>query len=70
MIPRSFELIFNSIQGKQYEESDLKPQLFTEVKRIGSKELAQDEKFKTMVLNAASVGNFHTVYSPCSVPTY
>ena len=55
MIPRSLEVIFNSVGDKQYEQADLKPQLYSEVKRLGSSDLTAAEKFKNMVINTASV---------------
>lgn len=55
MIPRSLEVIFNSVGDKQYEAADLKPQLYCEVKKVPPKDLLSADKFKTLVLNAASV---------------
>lgn len=58
IIPRSLEVIFNSVGDKQYESADLRPQLYCEVKRLTGKDMFAADKFKTMVLNASSVSNF------------
>lgn len=55
IIPRSLEVIFNSVGDKQYDAADLKPQLYCEVKRLTRKEMLAADKFKMMVINAGAV---------------
>lgn len=63
IVPRSLEVIFNSVGDRQYDSADLKPQLYCEVKRLASKEMLSAEKFKTMIINSAAVSLLNCVYS-------
>lgn len=54
-MPRSLEVIFNTIGDKQYAAANIKPKFYSEAKRLSPEELAEANKFKAMIFSAASV---------------
>jgi len=50
ILPRCLDVIFNSISGKQLIDSDLKPNMFTDVIRLSPEEVLAEKKLKQRTL--------------------
>ena len=54
ILPRALDVIFNSIEGKQWDNMSLKPRLFCEVGKLGPEQEAEEHKVKENILKLAT----------------
>ncbi|KAM6349609.1 kinesin-like protein KIF20A [Podargus strigoides] len=70
ILPRSLDVIFNHIRGRQYLKMDFKPYLSNDVKKLEEAQVKQEEAIKTAILSSLkeeteSISN--TVTNMCDV---
>ncbi len=52
-MPRSLDVIFNSIEDRQWPDMSLKPKLFQDVSKLTEKQIEAEQKVKDGVLKMA-----------------
>ena len=52
MLPRSLDVVFNSICNKQYLSSNLKPKMFGEVQKLTNEQEMVENRIRNAVINA------------------
>ena len=61
ILPRALDVLFNSIQGKQWDDVSLKPKMFSDVYKLTPKQMEVEERIKESVMKMASEEvEFHT----------
>ena len=65
ILPRSLDVIFNSIANKQLESVQFKPKCFCDVTRLTTEQSEQEMKIKDCVLKMADneVSNIHVFFA-------
>ncbi|XP_077992075.1 uncharacterized protein LOC144446196 [Glandiceps talaboti] len=53
ILPRSLDVVFNSIEGKQYSEMALKPRFFSDVVKLTDKQIQKELEMKQAILKLA-----------------
>lgn len=53
ILPRALDVIFNSVGNRQLSRASLKPHMFSDVLKINSALMAENEKVKESVLKLA-----------------
>ena len=57
ILPRTLDVLFNSIKGQQYEQLNLKPVMYQDVKKLNKEELHFEELLKKAVTTAGQRDN-------------
>jgi len=57
ILPRTLDVLFNSIKGKQYEHIDLKPIMYQDVTKLSKEKQKYEEMLKKAVTNAGQKDN-------------
>jgi hypothetical protein len=67
VLPRGLDVIFNSINGKQWPGMDLKPKMFCNVVKLSPEEEEEERKVKerTLKLNSSEVGAVFSLKTCC-----
>ncbi|KAJ7363560.1 hypothetical protein OS493_009719 [Desmophyllum pertusum] len=52
ILPRSLDVLFNSIDGKHYNKTNLKPRFCTDVIRLTEDQVLKDSNYKTVLLSS------------------
>ena len=52
ILPRSLDVLFNSIQGKQYDRMNLKPRFCSDVARLGVEAEQKEQVLKNVLLSS------------------
>jgi kinesin family protein 20 len=54
ILPRALDVLFNSINGKQWPNNILKPKMFMDVTRLSEEQSAEEAKIKERTLKMVS----------------
>ncbi|ESN98441.1 hypothetical protein HELRODRAFT_84358 [Helobdella robusta] len=57
VVPRTFDVIFNSIVDRQYKEGDLRPKCYCDVEKLDEEEVAREKVNKEVILRQTSGTN-------------
>lgn len=52
VLPRSLDVLFNSIEGKHYNRMNLKPRFCTDVTRLADEEEQRESNYKSALLSS------------------
>ncbi|NXX20369.1 KI20A protein, partial [Podargus strigoides] len=63
ILPRSLDVIFNHIRGRQYLKMDFKPYLSNDVKKLEEAQVKQEEAIKTAILSSLKEVSYQIL--PC-----
>ena len=50
ILPRSLDVLFNSISGKQIYDPSMKPEMFSDVVKLSADEVLEEKKIKKQTL--------------------